>query len=177
MAVLKLRADVWFRDLLFRFVTERFGRERQKVPFVTVFMLIQLSILSYLLHNWVCDPPPKDSLTEEPSRMAWFLWAILEVALVVSSILTTMIFLLLRALKINPSISQFQTRRVDFEDKDAKDIIEHDQFSIDFLGMTLVPGLTGLFLIVPMDSAGNLKMLIAACSSLLCLSGIMWITS
>ena len=42
--------------------------------------------------------------------------------------------------------------------------------------MTLVPGLTGLFLLFSMDSAGKLQTLTAACSSLLCLSGLVWIT-
>ena len=41
--------------------------------------------------------------------------------------------------------------------------------------MTLVPGLTGFFLLFSLEP-GKLKTLIAACSSLLCLSGLMWTT-
>ena len=88
-------------------------RERvydKKIPFVTVLMLIQLSIVCFLLERWVCDPP-LDSQYDTPARIAWRLWVLFEVTLPMFAIANTLIYLLLRALKMDPSVSAWRNKK------------------------------------------------------------------
>ena len=143
-----------------------------QLPGKTVLILIQLSIVCYLLDNWVVDPP-HDSHSHDAPRTTWYFWALFEVLVTLSDIANATIFLLLRsALKLKVEISDHKEKKITEEGKN--DIIEEQILNIDSIGVFLVPGFSGLMLSCSLDQ-GNLKALTAITSGSFTLGGFAFI--
>lgn len=66
---------------------------------VTFLMMMQICLASYIVNDFIFQKPfTLDEAT--PAQLRWYYWMSVEVAMTVSSILGCMIYLLLRACKI-----------------------------------------------------------------------------
>ena len=80
---------------------EHMSGYKQKMPFITVLMIIQLSFASYILQYWVCDVQG-DSFSDTKARKRWQCYMYLEIAIVVASVTNSVLYLFVRALKFDP---------------------------------------------------------------------------
>ena len=107
-------------------------------------------------------------MNDTPARVCWHIWVLCEVALVLSSIASCMIYLLLRSLK-------FDIADHDYDTKEMVDIIERESISIETFSIFIVPGLMGIaiaFLQLNTVATGELFNITIASSSILCFAGL-----
>ena len=76
-------------------------------------------------------------MNDTSARICWHIWVLSEVALVFASIVSCMLYLMLRSLK-------FDIADHDYDTKEMVDIIERESISIETFSIFIVPGLMGI---------------------------------